>query len=53
MVERVGVEVFRIEMEVGKDLVKWDMMGEGVGLKKIEWKKGVRGIEGLGRRLNL
>lgn len=39
MLDSLGVEVFTIEMQLGKDLVKSDIMREPVAFKKIDPNK--------------
>ena len=52
MLDSLGVEVFTIEMQLGKDLVKSDIMREPVAFKKIDPNKRLTPIEALASSLN-
>ena len=52
MLDSLGVEVFTIEMQLGKDLVKSDIMREPVAFKKIDSNKRLTPIEALASSLN-
>lgn len=52
MLDSLGVEVFTIEMQLGKDLVKSDIMREPVAFKKIDPNKRLTPIEALASCLN-
>lgn len=52
MLDSLGVEVFTIEMQLGKDIVKSDIMREPVAFKKIDPNKRLTPGEALASSLN-
>lgn len=52
MLDSLGVEVFTIEMQVGKDIFKADIMREPVAFKKIDTDKKLTPTEALASCLN-
>ena len=52
MLDSLGVEVFTIEMQVGKDIFKADIMREPVAFKKIDANKKLTPVEALASSLN-
>ena len=52
MLDSLGTEVFTIEMQVGKDIFKADIMREPVAFKKIDGTETLTPIEALASSLN-
>ena len=52
MLDSLGTEVFTIEMQVGKDILKADIMREPVAFKKIDGTEALTPIEALASSLN-
>ena len=52
MLDSLGVEVFTIEMQVGKDIFKADIMREPVAFKKIDTAIALSPVEALASSLN-
>ena len=52
MLDSLGTEVFTIEMQVGKDIFKADIMREPVAFKKIDSTETLTPIEALASSLN-
>lgn len=52
MLDSLGTEVFTIEMQVGKDIFKADIMREPVAFKKIDGTEALTPIEALASSLN-
>ena len=52
MLDSLGVEVFTIEMQFGKDIFKSDIMREPVAFKKIDLNQRLTPIEALASSLN-
>lgn len=52
MLDSLGVEVFTIEMQLGKDICKADIMREPVAFKKIDTGKRLTPAEALASSLN-
>lgn len=52
MLDSLGVEVFTIEMQVGKDIFKADIMREPVAFKKIDTAVTLSPVEALASSLN-
>lgn len=52
MLDSLGVEVFTIEMQLGKDIFKADIMREPVAFRKIDTNKKLTSDEALASSLN-
>ena len=52
MLDSLGMEVFTIEMQVGKDIFKSDIMREPVAFKKIDVNEKLTPVEALASSLN-